>query len=84
MTTQLVSRRRAAKKILTAGAASLAVAGLAEGQQPHMQRALTALNNAKAALEAAVPDKAGHREKAIGLVTQAIEQTQQGIQAGAK
>jgi hypothetical protein len=84
MTTQIVSRRRAAKNILTAGAASLAVANLAEGQQPHMQRALTMLNNAKTALENAVPDKAGHREKAIGLVNQAIEQTQQGIQAGAK
>jgi hypothetical protein len=84
MTTQLVSRRRAAKKILTAGAAGLAVANLAEGQQPHMQRALTMLNNAKTALQNAVPDKAGHREKAIGLVNEAIEQTQQGIQAGAK
>jgi hypothetical protein len=84
MTTQIVSRRRAARNILTAGAAGLAVANLAEGQQPHMQRALTMLNNAKTALENAVPDKAGHREKAIGLVNQAIEQTQQGIQAGAK
>jgi len=84
MSPELVSRRLAAKNILAASAASLAVAGMAEGQQPHMQMALRALNNAKTQLDGAVPDKAGHREKAIGLVTQAIEQTQQGIQAGAK
>ena len=84
MLTKLVSRRLAAKNILTASAAGLAAASVAEGQQPHMQRALTMLNNAKTALQNAVPDKAGHREKAMGLVTQAIEQTQQGIQAGAK
>jgi hypothetical protein len=38
----------------------------------------------RVALQNAVPDKAGHREKAIGLVNEAIEQTQQGIQAAAK
>lgn len=84
MSTQLVSRRLATKNILTASAAGLAAASMAEGQQPHMQAALRALNNAKTQLQNAEPDKAGHREKAIGLVTQAIEQTQQGIQAGAK
>jgi hypothetical protein len=81
---QLVSRRLAAKNILAAGAAGLAGAGLAEAQQPHMKMALRALNNAKTQLQNAEPDKAGHREKAIGLVGQAIEQTEQGIQAGAK
>jgi hypothetical protein len=80
------SRRAAARNILTAGASGLAVASLAEGApaQPHMQKALTALNNAAAALQAAADDKAGHREKAISLVSQAINQVQQGIQAGAK
>jgi len=84
MSSQLVSRRLAAKNFLTAGAAGLAVSSLAEGQQPHMQAALKALNNAKNQLQTATPDKAGHRDKAIGLVGQAIEQVQQGIQAGAK
>jgi hypothetical protein len=84
MSSQLVSRRLAAKNFLTTGAAGLAVATLAEGQQPHMQNALRALNTAKTQLQNAVPDKAGHREKAMGLVGQAIEQVQQGIQAGAK
>ena len=84
MSSQLVSRRRAAKNLVAAGAAGLAVATLAEGQQPHMQRALAALNNAKTALQNAIPDKAGHRVKALELVNSAIQQTQEGIAAGAK
>jgi hypothetical protein len=79
-----VSRRGAAKGILSASAAGIAAASLAEGAQPHMQAALTALNNAASQLQSAVDDKAGHREKAIGLVSQAINQVQQGIAAGAK
>jgi len=84
MSSQLLSRRLAAKNFLAAGAAGLAIATSAEGQQPHMQAALKALNNARNQLQNAVPDKAGHREKAIGLVGQAITQVQEGIQAGAK
>ncbi|MGA1995137.1 MAG: hypothetical protein ABSH45_05090 [Bryobacteraceae bacterium] len=84
MTSQLISRRMAAKNLIAAGAAGLAVATLAEGQQPHMQAALRALNNAATQLQAAADDKAGHREKAIQLVSQAINQVQQGIQAGVK
>ena len=84
MSSQLVSRRLAAKNLVVAGAAGLAAATLAEGQQVHMQAALRALNNAKTQLQNAVPDKAGHREKAIGLVNEAIGQVEQGIRAGAK
>jgi hypothetical protein len=84
MSSKFVSRRLAAKNFVTVGAAGLAVATMAEAQQPHMHTALRALNNAKTQLQNAEPDKAGHRERAIGLVTQAIEQVQQGIQAGAK
>jgi len=83
MASQLVSRRSAAKNLFAAGAAGLAVATLAEGQQPHMQAALKALQNTASQLQAAADDKAGHREKAIGLVSQAINQVQQGIAAGA-
>jgi len=79
------SRRSAAKNIFAAGTAGLAVASLAEAQgQPHMQNALRALQNASNQLQQAKDDKAGHREKAIQLVSQAINQVQQGIQAGAK
>jgi hypothetical protein len=77
------SRRAAAKNILTAGTAGLMGASLAEAAgQPHMQAALKALQNAAAQLEGAADDKAGHRAKAIQLVSQAINQVQQGIQAG--
>ena len=50
--------------------------------QPHMYAANRALHNALVALQSADPDKAGHRDNAIGLVNQAIQQVQQGIQAG--
>ena len=78
------SRRAAAKSILTAGTAGLVAASLAEAEppQPHMRAALTALQNAANQLKQAEPDKAGHREKAIQLVNEAIGQVQEGIQAG--
>jgi hypothetical protein len=47
-----------------------------------MQAALKALQNAASQLEQAADDKGGHRAKAIPLVSQAINQVQQGIQAG--
>jgi hypothetical protein len=45
-----------------------------------MQRALDALNNAENQLQIATPDKGGHRENAINLVKQAINETNLGIQ----
>jgi hypothetical protein len=84
MSSQLVSRRLAAKNLVMAGAAGLAVATVAEGQQPHMTNAIKALNNARNQLQIAEADKAGHREKAIQLVSEAIEQVEKGIQAGAR
>jgi hypothetical protein len=80
-----ISRRGAAKRLLAAGAAGMAVAATAEAvPQPHMQAALGALRNAKKQLDAAVPDKAGHRAKAMELVNQAIAETEEGIRAGNK
>jgi hypothetical protein len=67
--------------VAVAMAASFA-AGFAIAGQPHMQNALHALRNSKAELEAALPDKAGHRVKAIGLVDQALAEVQAGIVAG--
>jgi hypothetical protein len=78
-----LSRRAAARNILTAGTAGLLAAPMAEAApQPHMQAALKALQNAASQLEAAADDKKGHRAKAIQLVSEAINQVQQGIQAG--
>jgi hypothetical protein len=58
-------------------------AGFALAAQPHMQAALKGLKNSRAELQTAMPDKAGHRVKAIELVDQAIAEVQAGIVAGA-
>ena len=50
--------------------------------QPHMQRALDNLRQAKNNLEAATSDKGGHRKKAIGYVNDAIDQVKKGMDAG--
>ena len=48
-------------------------------QQPHMRLALGSLREAKHHLEEAIPDKGGHRVKALGLVNSAIAETEAGI-----
>lgn len=79
------SRRSAAKSVLAVGAAGVVGASLAKAAaQPHMEAALKALQNAASQLQDAADDKAGHRAKAIQLVSQAINQVQAGITAGAK
>jgi hypothetical protein len=47
--------------------------------QPHMDDALRLLKDAKSALEQAVHDKGGHREKAMSLTDQAIKQVEAGM-----
>jgi len=47
-------------------------------EEPHMSAALGHLEQAKAELEKATPNKGGHREKAMQLVDQAIQQVKQG------
>ena len=49
------------------------------GGQPHMQAAVTHLTAARDELNAADANKGGHRERAIGLVNDAIAQVQQGM-----
>jgi len=49
--------------------------------QPHMQNALTALENAKASLEKATTDKGGHRNKALDYVKDAIKEVKKGMEA---
>ena len=50
--------------------------------QPHMQNALAALENAKDNLNKATSDKGGHRVKAIDYVKDAISEVKKGIDAG--
>lgn len=50
--------------------------------QPHMQNALAALENAKTNLNNATTDKGGHRNKALDYVKSAISEVKKGIDAG--
>jgi hypothetical protein len=58
-------------------------AGTAWAIQTHMINARNALQNALGELQAAEPDKGGHRVNAINLVNQAISEVNLGIQVGA-
>lgn len=51
-------------------------------RQPHMYAARTDLRSAYAELQAAIPDKAGHRANAMNLINQAIGEVNAGIAAG--
>jgi hypothetical protein len=62
---------------VTIGRAGVPLA--AADSQPHMDDALRHLKDAKAALEQAVHDKGGHREKALSFTDQAIKQVEAGI-----
>ncbi len=57
--------------------------GEAAADQPHMEAALTNLQNARNNLDDATADKGGHRAKAIALVDKAIDEVKKGIAAGA-
>ena len=69
-----------ARKLLlgTAIAASVGI-GYAIGAQPHMAETITILQSARAELAQATPNKGGHRERAINLVNQAINETEAGM-----
>ena len=52
---------------------------IAYAAQPHMVSALELLRSARAELERSTTNKGGHRERAIGAVDRAIEETRAGI-----
>jgi len=49
------------------------------GGQPHMQAAMDNLRTARDELNAAESNKGGHRERAITLINDAMNQVQRGI-----
>jgi hypothetical protein len=56
------------------------LAGCASGGgQPHMQSAMDHLKTARDELNAAEANKGGHRERAMGLVNDAISHVQLGM-----
>ena len=77
-----LSRRNFAAAAAT-GLATLGVLGAsattASAYQGNMEHALAELFQASEALRQATPNKGGHRERAMDLIQQAIEQVQQGI-----
>lgn len=70
------------KTIKTTSMAMLLLAAMsistAFARQPHMEAALKHLREARASLEKAIPNKGGHRERAIDLINQAIAQVEEG------
>ena len=74
--------RRDVLQIAAAGAAAapLALSALpAVAYQGNMERALSALGAALGSLQAATPNKGGHRERAMHLIERAMGEVQAGI-----
>ena len=74
--------RRDVVRIATAGAAASALALTATptlAYQGNMEQALSALQAALQSLQAATPNKGGHRVRAIHLIEHAMGEVQAGI-----
>ena len=78
-------KRKISRRSVVTSALPAAVLGLAipikttAADQPRMQAALEALRTAKRELEAATPDKGGHRAAAIKAVNNAMDHVERGI-----
>jgi hypothetical protein len=88
MTQSKLSRRDSLRNIAMLGVTGAAVAAFATrpaeaAGQPHMSRALADLQAALNQLQVAIPDKGGHRLKAMALVRDAIGETTKGMAVGA-
>lgn len=69
----------ARKIMLGAAIAGSMGIGYAIGAQPHMSESISLLQSARAELAQATPNKGGHRERALGLIDQAISEVRAGI-----
>jgi hypothetical protein len=69
----------ARKLLLGAGIAASMGIGYAIGAQPHMAESIGLLQSARSELASATPNKGGHRERALGLIDQAIAEVRAGI-----
>jgi hypothetical protein len=79
---QISKVRLAIASVLTATTFSVLGAGTAYAYQEHMFNARNDLQQGLGELQQAEHDKGGHREQAVVLVQQAIDQVNQGIQWG--
>lgn len=69
----------ARKIMLGAAIAGSMGIGYAIGAQPHMSESISLLQSARAELAQATPNKGGHRERALGLIDQAISEVRAGM-----
>lgn len=87
MSDSKITRRNFAAAAAT-GAAAIGLLGAsansAGAYQGNMERALSSLYAALGALREATPDKGGHRVRAMNLISQAIGETQAGIEFAAE
>jgi hypothetical protein len=77
-----LSRRSAGKLIAAAAVAIPATALMSESvaaAEPNMENALRSLEAAHDWLQRATPNKGGHRERALRLVEQAINEVRAGM-----
>ena len=65
--------------LIVTAIASGFVAGRASADQPRMQAALEHLRLAKTELQRADRDKGGHRERALRLTRDAIDEVEKGL-----
>jgi hypothetical protein len=79
MTPDTLSRRRMLGAAALAAPAVALSALPAQAYQGNMERALSALGAALQSLQAATPNKGGHRERAIHLIEHAMGEVQAGI-----
>jgi hypothetical protein len=65
--------------VMVSALAGAAIGGAAVAEQTHMLNALSDLRAARSELAAAKENKGGHRDAAINLVDQAIDEVNAGI-----
>jgi hypothetical protein len=69
-----------ARALLLGAAISASIGvGYAIGAQPHMAESIAFLQSARGELAVATPNKGGHRERAMGLIDQAISEVRAGM-----
>ena len=73
---QFISKRNT---LLAAVVISSMGIGYAIGAQPHMTATIDLLQQARGELTKALPNKGGHRERALGLIEQALREVRAGI-----
>lgn len=73
---------KTAVAVLALATAASAGYAVAQAHQPHMQKALGDLQDARNELNLATRDKAGHRARAVQLIDETIGEVRAGMAAG--